>query len=121
MTKKRTSKSSLRRELMARERKRMEEVADHLTTIAVAVDEADQASLDCAEAVMALKKLDKSIADIESATGIPAKRINQMRRNASALADEKNDAEDEHEDNDGPTPDNNDESYNGDDSHNHES
>lgn len=88
MQKKRTSKASLRRDLLAKERERMEKVADQMTSLVMAIDVADQASIDVAEAVDALKALDKSVADIEQATGISAKRINQLRRNAGALLNE---------------------------------
>lgn len=65
----------------------MEKVADQMTTLVMAIDVADQASIDVAEAVDALKSLDKTVPDIEQATGISAKRINQMRRHADTLLD----------------------------------
>lgn len=73
----------------------MEKVADQMTNIVLAVDEADQACIDCAEAVEELRALDKTIADIEETTGIPAKRINQLRSQARALLNEDEEGDEE--------------------------
>ena len=101
MHKKRTSKASLRRELMAKERQRIEQVAEHMSTVAVAVDEVEQACLNINDAVEALRSLDKTLADIESARGIPSKRISQLRRLAESLQDE-NDEHDQDTDEERP-------------------
>lgn len=86
MTKKRSTKASIRKRLMEQERERLEKKAEHFSEVADNIDEIDDLMVRTVAAVDALQRLDVTLAEIEETTGVPASRLSSLRRHVNALA-----------------------------------
>lgn len=102
MTKKRSTKASIRKRLMEQERERLEKKAEHFSEVADNIGEIDELMVRTVAAVDALQRLDVTLAEIEETTGVSASRLSSVRRRVNALtADDGGDLEGQDESSEG--------------------